>query len=189
MADAALARRGPLDGRDLSSTGDAAAAIAAVPPRARFVVRGRPAVAPAAAAALGVALPAVACRAAVAGEVAALWLGPDEWLVIAPEAAGDTLRAALEQALSGLSHSLVDVSHRNTAITVSGPQAAYVLRHGCALDLDLPAFPVGMCTRTLVGRTEAVLWRTAEETFHVEVWRSFAGYLTDFLVEARRELE
>jgi sarcosine oxidase subunit gamma len=188
MADVVLARRGPLDGRDLSSPADAAAAIAAVPSRARYVIRGRAGVAGAAAAALGTALPTAVCRAAVAGDVAALWLGPDEWLVIAPEDAGPALGGALEAALAGVPHAVTDVSHRNAAVVVSGPKAAYVLAHGCPLDLDLSAFPVGMCTRTLVGRTEAVLWRTGETTFHIEVWRSFVTYLVNFLAEARKEL-
>ena len=56
-----------------------------------------------------------------------------------------------------------------------------------ALDLHLDAFPVGMCTRTLFGKAEIVLWRTGEETFHIEVWRSFAPYLLGCLNEAARE--
>jgi sarcosine oxidase subunit gamma len=45
-----------------------------------------------------------------------------------------------------------------------------------------------MCTRTVVAKAEIVLWRTSEEIFHVEVWRSFAPYVTDFLAEVAREL-
>jgi sarcosine oxidase subunit gamma len=43
--------------------------------------------------------------------------------------------------------------------------------------LGLIAFPIGMCTRTLFGKAEIVLWRTGEAQFHIEVWRSFAGYV------------
>jgi sarcosine oxidase subunit gamma len=188
MADVVLTRRTALAERALSSPADRNTAIEVVPPRSRFIIRGRPAVVTATAGALGFPLPTTACRAAVAVDVAALWLGPDEWLVIAPEVAGDSLGRGLASALAGIPHALVDVSHRNTAITVSGPMAAYVLNHGCPLDLDLAAFPVGMCTRTLVGRTEAVVWRTGEMVFHIEVWRSFCDYLVGFLDEARREL-
>ncbi len=189
MADLVLARRGPLEGRDLSSPADAACAIAPLPPRARYVLRGRDGVSSAAAGALGFPLPTAPCRAATAGDAAALWLGPDEWLVIGPDVAHAALGRDLEAALAGVPHALVDVSHRNSGVTVSGPKSAYVLNHGCALDLSLGAFPIGMCTRTLVGRTEAVLWRTEATTFHVEVWRSFASYLVEFLREARREFE
>lgn len=189
MADLALARSGALDGIVDASPADTACRLDPLPPKTRFILRGRSGTAEAATDALGFALPVDACRSVSAGDVAALWLGPDEWLVIGPEAAHGALGRGLADAFGGRPHAMVDVSHRNTGLTVSGPQAAYVLNHGCPLDLTLAAFPVGMCTRTLVGRTEAVLWRTAAETFHVEVWRSFAAYLAGFLVEARREFE
>lgn len=167
---------------------DAACRIDLLGPALRLVVRGRAGVPEAAAAALGFPLPTEVCRAAVGGDITALWLGPDEWLVLAPVTRAETLPSALEAALSPLPHAVVDVSHRNAGFVVSGPKATFVLAHGCPLDLSLDAFPVGMCTRTLLGRTEAVLWRTAETAFHVEVWRSFAPYAVAFLEEARREL-
>jgi sarcosine oxidase subunit gamma len=43
-----------------------------------------------------------------------------------------------------------------------------------------------MCTRTMCAKAEIVLWRPAPEVFRVEVWRSFASYLTQFLAEAVR---
>jgi sarcosine oxidase subunit gamma len=55
------------------------------------------------------------------------------------------------------------------------------------LDLDAAAFPVGMATRTLFAKTEIVLWRRESMRFHIEVWRSFAGYLHGLLGEAVRE--
>ena len=60
------------------------------------------------------------------------------------------------------------------------------LNAGCPLDLGLKAFPVGMATRTLFDKAEIVLWRRAQETFQVEVWRSFAPYLVAALTEAAR---
>jgi heterotetrameric sarcosine oxidase gamma subunit len=32
-----------------------------------------------------------------------------------------------------------------------------------------------------------VLWRTETDTFHMEVWRSFAGYVTGLLAEIAKE--
>lgn len=189
MADGVLLRRGPLEGAVLGSSADRATTIAALPPAARFIIRGRAPVVAAAKAALGFDLPTEACRAATSGIVAALWLGPDEWLVIGAEGDRDRLAAALEDALAGTPHAVVDVSHRQSGVILSGPKVAFVIAHGCPLDLSLETFPVGMCTRTLVGRTEAVLWRTGEETFRIEVWRSFVSYLVAFLQEARREFE
>ena len=140
--------------------------------------------------ALGLAISQTACRAATNGAadggLAALWLGPDEQLLLGAE--GDDIAGALGAALRELPHSLVDVSHRQTALQVSGPGAAVLLSAGCPLDLDPSAFPVGMCTRTVLAKAEIVLWRTAEDIFHIEVWRSFAAYVSRFLAEAAREI-
>ena len=160
--------------------------VTPLPPATRYILRGGDRVMLAAGAALGLEISQTACRAAVNGEVAALWLGPDEQLLLAPE--GRELAATLATALRDLPHALVEVSHRQTALELRGPQATLLLNAGCPLDLELSAFPVGMCTRTVLAKAEIVLWRTSEATFHVEVWRSFAAYVTEFLAEVAREL-
>lgn len=66
-------------------------------------------------------------------------------------------------------------------------QAAAVLNAGCPLDLNLSAFPVTMCTRTLIGKSPALLWRTAADCFRVEIARSYSAYIWHFLNDARRE--
>jgi sarcosine oxidase subunit gamma len=53
--------------------------------------------------------------------------------------------------------------------------------------LNVDEFPVGMCTRTVLAKADIVLWRTRDESFHVEVWRSFAGYVTGLLSEIASE--
>ena len=160
-------------------------------PKVRYVLRGGPAVMAAAGNTLGLELSSVACRAAVIDQtgsapVSALWLGPDEQLLLGPD--GSDLGAVLIPALRDMPHSLVDVSHRQTALEVSGPHATTLLSAGCPLDLDPASFPVGMCTRTVLAKAEIVLWRTSEDVFHIEVWRSFAAYLSAFLAEAAREI-
>lgn len=164
----------------------ACALVSPLPPVSRYILRGGAQVMTAAGAALGLEISLAACRAVVNGEVAALWLGPDEQLLLGPD--GLDLAASLAAALHDLPHSLVDVSHRQTALQVSGPQAAVLLNAGCPLDLDLAAFPVGMSTRTVLAKAEIILWRTSAEVFHVEVWRSFASYVTEYLAEVAREL-
>lgn len=153
-------------------------------PAGRFVLQGGAAARRAAGDAFGVALPEEACRAQVTGDRAALWLGPDEHLLLAPAGDAETVATQLGSALSGIPHSLVDVSQRQVALRVSGPDASELLNSGCPLDLDPAAFPPGMCTRTLIGKAEAILWRKAAAEYHLEIWRSFAGYVVDWLREA-----
>jgi sarcosine oxidase subunit gamma len=81
------------------------------------------------------------------------------------------------------------VSHRQVGLSVHGPLAEAILASGCALDLSIGAFPTGMCTRTIFAKAEVLLWRIGEEVFHLEVWRSFAGYVRALLREAVEELD
>jgi sarcosine oxidase subunit gamma len=166
----------------------ASAFVHPLPPASRFALRGDREVMLAAGSILGLAISGAACTSAYYHGRASLWLGPDEQLVLAPETEGPSLARQLGEALAGTRHSLVDVSHRQIAFEVRGPMATSVLNAGCPLDLHAASFPLGMCTRTILGRTDIVLWRKAADIFHVEVWRSFADYATRFLAEASREL-
>ena len=180
MADLSTARQAPP--LDLPS------GVRLLPPAARFTLRGRAPVMATAGAALGLNISDVACRSSANGQRAVLWMGPDEQLILAAAEGGESLGAHLRDALSALPHSLVDMSHRQLALEVSGPTAQTLLNAGCPLDLHISAFPVGMCTRTVLGKADIVLWRTGPDSFHVEVWRSFADYVARFLTEAAREL-
>ena len=133
--------------------------------------------------ALGVTLPKKPKTSESKGRRAALWLGPDEWLVIDEGAKNPVEALSKTRSL----HSAVDVSHRNTAIIISGPGAETVLSAGCPQDLSMDTFPVGACSRTIYGKAEVVLWRTGENTFRLECWRSFSTYVFDFLEIAARD--
>jgi heterotetrameric sarcosine oxidase gamma subunit len=155
----------PLAAIAAATTDCAEVQFTAAPPVARSIVRR--------ATDLHMAFPDT-CRSAVNGDRALLWLGPDEFLLLAADGTDQPSDA-------------VDVSHRDTAIEVSGPRAAWVINAFCALDLHPSAFPVGMCTRTLLAKVQIVLWRTDINMFRIEVARSFAPYVWACLEEARRE--
>jgi sarcosine oxidase subunit gamma len=159
-----------------------------LPPAVRLVLHAKTAGRAAAAPAWGVGFSELACRAETGNGRATLWMGPDEFLLIAADAgSGEAVIGKLEQALAGQPHALVDVSHRQFALEVRGPKAEVILSAGCPLDLGLAAFPVGMCTRTLFAKADVLLWRTGENTFHMEVWRSFQGYVSGLLGEIAGE--
>jgi sarcosine oxidase subunit gamma len=126
-------------------------------PRTRFSLRTR----------TPAGLPRAMLTTAPFGDGTALCLGPDEWLLILPDASPAPM-------VEGV-HALTDISHRNVAIEVDGPGAVALLQTGCALDLR--RFPVGKATRTLFEGVEIILWRTGKARFHVETWRSFATHL------------
>lgn len=132
--------------------------------------------------ALGFALPQKPKTSSSKNDVHALWIGPDEWLIFAPEGSELLAKCAKVAAF----HSAVDVSHRNAALVVSGAGAADVLNAGCPQDLSLTSFPVRACSRTILGKTEVILYRLSADQFRVEVWRSFATYALDFVEDVIR---
>ena len=133
---------------------------------------------------LGLSLPTRPKSTAVAkDERAALWLGPDEWLLID----GPDSDVAAVLARAGVLHSAVDVSHRNVGIIVSGEGADRTISGGCPQDLSLAAFPVGAASRTVLGKIEVIVWRTGEDSFRIECWRSFSEYAYSFLQESAKD--
>jgi sarcosine oxidase subunit gamma len=157
------------------------------PPASRLILQCDAPARGAAAGIWGTPFSEQSCRAGTQGDRATLWLGPDEYLMWQNSRDAPLPIEELEQALSPYPHSLVDVSHRQVALEISGSQAATILAGACPLDLDQGQFPVHMCTRTVLAKAEIVLWRTAPEVFHLEVWRSFLSYTQDLLNEIGRE--
>jgi sarcosine oxidase, subunit gamma len=160
------------------------------PPAIRIALRAAPDAAVALSRAIDLDLPDAPKQAVVHpdGNRSALWLGPDEWLLIDDGEKGEASDLLARLAQADVLHSAVDVSHRNTAIMVTGEGAAEVLSAGCPQDLSLETFPVNACSRTVLGKIEIVLWRMADDMFRVECWRSFSDYAFTFLSEAARDV-
>ena len=114
-------------------------------------------------------------------------LGPDEWLLVALEQDADAMTLELQEALGSQLHSLVDITHRNIALALTGSRAVDVINTGCPIDLHPSMFPPGMSTRTVFAKCEIVLARMPDDTaFRLECWRSFGRYLEGFLINSAR---
>ena len=156
----------------------------------RLTLRGREAARMAACGALGVDIPRVPCRASQSrdGTISALWLGPDEWLVLSTRPEARRLHDVLHAALTGIPHALIDVSDRQIGLEVAGPIAAEVIGAGCPLDLDRERFAQGTCARTLFHKCEIVLWRQSVDAYHLEIARSYESYFIGHLERAARSI-
>ncbi len=123
--------------------------------------------------------------------VSVLWLGPCEFLVVAPEQAhdllGGNLISALDAALGGAPGQVVDLSANRTMFELSGSRARAVLEKGCSLDLHPRSFPPGTALNTEVGGIPVVLEKTGEESFRLFPRASFADFLARWLLDAMRE--
>ena len=183
MADSVMTERiHPLGERAFAVSG---LTLEPCPPAERISLRADTETAAAIGVMLGLELPTRAKTSATGPETLACWLGPDEWLLIAENGGAADLSGKLATVENG-TFSAVDISHRNTAIMVSGRKAADTLNSGCPQDLSLAAFPVGACSRTLLAKSEIVLIREAEDRFRVECWRSFSDYVWKYLVDAAK---
>jgi len=162
----------------MTAASAAGVTVTALPPTVRIALR----LADPAAAGLGLPTPIGARRAE--GARTALCLGPDEWLLEAPEAE----RPALLAALAGVAgpHSAVEVSDREITFRLEGPAVLDLLATGCPR--DLARTPVGSGARTVFDSVQVVLVREAEDRFHLTVWRSFAPHVRALLDLAAREL-
>jgi sarcosine oxidase subunit gamma len=136
-------------------------------------------------AAAGVALPAkVGQTTGDANGTAVLWIGPDEYLLVAPEGTGT---AALVAALDGKPGAAVDLSANRTTLELSGPAARLVLEKGCHADLHPRSFGPGSAITTSLGPVPVLLWQTAEQTYRILPRASFADYTARWLLDAMSE--
>jgi sarcosine oxidase, subunit gamma len=188
MVEAAASRINSLAALGRDGRRVAEAQLSVLPDAAKFVFRGRAPSWPMAGEAFGVELPRAVNRFNARGGRKVFCLGPDEWLLEAVGEDPDALFSRLSLALAPQACSLVDVSHRSDGLAITGTMSEYILNHGCPLDISEQQFPVGMCTRTLLGKSPIVLSRTDGTTFHIDVWRSFSTYVWSLLDEARQEL-
>ncbi|WP_410620478.1 sarcosine oxidase subunit gamma [Amycolatopsis sp. cmx-8-4] len=129
---------------------------------------------------LGVDLPAP-CTFTSGNGVDVLWMGPDEYLVLAEPGRQAELEAALSRESAVLA--VVDVSAQRVTVQLTGAHARDVLAHGCSIDLDPSVSPPGTCVQTLLARTGIVLMVT-EDGFTILVRQSFANYFTAWLADA-----
>jgi sarcosine oxidase, subunit gamma len=136
-------------------------------------------------------LPATSGGVTGTGDTSVLWLGPEEFLVVAPteahESLGGDLIQALREALADGEGQVVDLSANRTTFELTGPRARAVLEKGCALDLHPRALLAGTALSTEIGNIPVVLWKTGEESFRIFPRASFADFLGRWLLDAMRE--
>jgi len=122
------------------------------------------------------------------GDNTILWLGPNEWLVITPEAMLSELVEKLDAALGNTFSAVNDISGGNTIIELSGDKAQALLLKGCPLDLHHSMFTIGQCAQTVIAKTSMTLWQIdSAPVYRLIVRRSFADYLGLWLLDAAKE--
>ena len=131
----------------------------------------------------GVDLPNFANTVVTVGDIRILWLGPDEWWIVASDARRAELIDGLRRAFAGLHTNVTDVSESRTVIAMTGPAAREVLARGISLDLHPRAFGPGQCAQTSLSKANVLLHQTGTDPFsgapsyEIYVLKSFSDYL------------
>ena len=123
-------------------------------------------------------------HAATAGDLAALWLQPNAWMLVAPPAAEGAFARALKSAC-GDAGSVVDQTHGRVALTLSGRNARRILEKICRLDLHPRVFGPGRVAATPMAEIACLLHQRDDiPTFDLIVPSTFAAHFAAALTHA-----
>lgn len=156
-----------------------------LPEAARFNLRIGPADLAKASEAFGVTLPNGIGQRAANGTRSALCVGPDEWVLLADDEERQAIETGFAAVYSNAPHSLTDISDRELAIQITGDRAAELLSVACPRNIG--AIEPGTGVRTIFDNAQIVLYRDADDSFRIEVWRSFFPHVWELLNTANRE--
>ena len=136
----------------------------------------------------GVPLPLQPNRVAIMRAVRTLWLGPDQWLITAPDGAAPDLLSWIRRAAADRRGEVTDLSASRIVIEIAGREARTLLEKGCGLDLHPRAFSAGSCAQTLFAKLPVIIDQTnAAPNYRLFVRRSAARWLADWRIDAAEE--
>ncbi|TDE41240.1 sarcosine oxidase subunit gamma [Antarcticimicrobium sediminis] len=116
----------------------------------------------------------------------ALWMSPDELLLLCPYGEVGAVLDKVNAALGDAPALAVNVSDARALFSVSGLGAREVLGKLCPVDLSPEAFTPGMIRRTRMAQIAAAFWMEPDQSFRVICFRSVAAYAFDLLKDAAR---
>ena len=143
------------------------------------------AVTAAVAGACGVAPSMTACSAVCDDGPAAIWVGPDRWLIVEKESRD--LERLIRAAVNAGSAAITNQGHSRCVLRLSGPEARNILRKGTTLDLDAAYFKPGEARATGLFHINALLHCRSEHGFDIYVARSFGQSFFELITHAARE--
>jgi sarcosine oxidase subunit gamma len=131
----------------------------------------------------GVEVPEVN-RFAMNGDRGAVWMSPDELLLLMPYAEAGAAVAALDTALAGVHHLAVDVSDARAVMVLDGAGAREVLGKLTPADLTPSVMGPGQVRRSRIGQVAAAFWCVAEDRWTVVCFRSVGDYAFKLLSQS-----
>jgi len=135
---------------------------------------------------LGLDLPRAPRTSVSWGDVKALWLSIDQWLILCSRAKAVELVAALRAELGNIHSLIVDVSDMRAVLRLEGDGVREVLLKGSSLDLLNDEYAPGTVRRMRYAEIAALLHVVEDTVFDVYVFRSYADYAWDFILATAR---
>ena len=135
---------------------------------------------------LGLDLPKTPRTSLSWGDVKALWLSIDQWLILCPRARASELTAALRVELGNIHSLIVDVSDMRAVLRLEGDGVREVLLKGSSLDLLSENYAAGTVRRMQYAEIAALLHVVENNVFDIYVFRSYADYAWEFLLATAR---
>ncbi|MEM9783768.1 MAG: sarcosine oxidase subunit gamma family protein [Pseudomonadota bacterium] len=120
------------------------------------------------------------------GMVTAVWMAPDEVLLMLPEGRAAELSFALDAALAGTVALALDMSDARAVFRLDGARWREVVAKGAPVDLRPAAFPAGRARRTHLGQVAVAFWADPADAAQVTLvcFRSVADDVSAWLAEA-----
>ncbi len=137
---------------------------------------------------LGFDLPLQPRTSASAGDIAALWLSVDQWLITCARGEAPLMHARLVTALKGVHSLAVDMSDARAIFRLEGDNAREVLNKGGSVDFTAPEITAGFVRRIRYAEIAALVHvvSTAPYVAELYVFRSYADYAWSHLVTTAR---
>jgi sarcosine oxidase subunit gamma len=135
---------------------------------------------------LGMDLPKQPRTSAAWGDLRALWLSPDQWLITCPRAKAQELADELAAALAGVHSLAVNVSDMRAVIRLEGDRVREVVMKGSTLDLTDGTYVPGTVRRLRFAEIAALIHIVEDKIIDLYVFRSYADYTWEFLRKAAR---
>jgi sarcosine oxidase, subunit gamma len=136
---------------------------------------------------LGFDLPKAPRTSTSFGDIKALWLSPDQWLILCNSEKANELYTALVKEL-GATHSLaVNVSDMRSVIRLEGDGVRETLMKGSTLDLTDGTYIPGTVRRLRFAEIAALLHVVDDQVIDLYVFRSYADYTWEFVLKAARK--
>jgi sarcosine oxidase subunit gamma len=135
----------------------------------------------------GTPLPAEPNKVASMGTRSAIWLGPDETLLMIEEEQEAEFMLNLKALLGTAHYAATPVSDAIKIFRLGGTRRLDVLAKGCALDLHPASFKQGDCAQSMLAHAAITLAADTPDSLLLFCRTSYSDYVTSWLKDAAVE--